>query len=309
MDYNNYMARANKGQHKIPRTYLQSFTDSQGKLWIGDKDFKLYSRKPDEILTEHDYFTIKFPTGGGTLLIETKYLNDIEGAYATIFRDKISKKELVSNEEKAKLSIFVASMMARQPNRRESLKKFFKDGEEQITHLISLPDHIKKRAGSMILHDKTAPTISADEFLRAGKDISSLHSSLIPNAVESSAPIIFNMQWVFMVRPNEANPFITSDNPCIMVNPVAENKFGRGTMGASPGLRQNDVELTLPLSPDITLMIGWQSKTNCQYINIPLELVDEVNRRTRRHAKTIIGSDKTMIERIVQRTKAYYQSK
>lgn len=303
------MARPNKDQHTIPKTYLQGFTDFQGILWVADENLKVFSRKPDQILTERDYYTIKFPSGGGTLAIETKYLNGIEGSYATIFKNTIAKKKQLNKEEKAKISVFIASMLERQSNSRDALKKFFNDAEEMIKHLRGLPDHVKKRASTFPIASGGGPTISADELLEMGKDVGSLHSSLIPDTVADIAPIIFDMRWVFMVRPQNADPFITSNNPCIMVNPVAENEIGRGRMGSLPGLIQNDVELTLPLSSDIAVMTGWQAKFDCVFTEISLELVNEINSRTRRQAKTILGSDKSMLERIVMRTKAYHLAK
>ncbi len=303
------MGRPHKAQHTIPKTYLQAFTDADGNLWVADVNLKVFSRKPDQILTERDYFTVRFPTGGATLAIETKYLNSIEGTYANIYRGKISKKDILSNEEKAKMAIFVASMIERQSNSRDAMNKFFDDMKEKIKHLNALPDEAKKKYEGLI-YDKKSPSISGDEILEMSKDVGSLHSSLLPETVADIAPIIYDMRWVFMVRPKDSDPFITSNNPTIMVRPEAENQIGRGRIGSLPGLAYKDVELTLPLSSDIALIAGWENeKVDGEYITIPSYLVDEINKRTRRQSKTILGSDKLMIERIVARTKEYHQPK
>jgi len=297
------MARPNKKHHKIPATYLENFTDSNGNLWVADREFKIYSQTPSGLLTENDYYTIHFPDGGGTLVIETKYLGGIEGSYADLYKRKIGKFEQITKREKATLAIFVASMMERQPMARESLKKFFSDAEEMITHLRGLPDDVKKRAASLPIASGSGPSISADELLEAAKDVGSLHSSLIPNTVSGTAPIIFNMNFAFLVGSKDSKPFLTSDNPFTMINPIAENRWGRGTIGASPGLVQEDVEITLPLSSNVVLMCGWQYKGDCDYLPLSSELVDEINRRTARHAGIIIGADKGMLEQIVERVK------
>ena len=143
------MGRPHKKQHKIPRTYLEAFTDSRGLVWVADRNLNLDQQKPINLLTEADYYTVKFSTGGGTLAVETKFLGGIEKAYSKLYREKIEKQLTVSKEDKATLSIFVASMMERQPMMRESLKKFFSDIEEHVKHLRGLPDHVKKGMASI----------------------------------------------------------------------------------------------------------------------------------------------------------------
>jgi hypothetical protein len=297
------MGRPYKGQHKIPRTYLEAFTNSKGIVWVADKNYNLYPQKPVNILKEADYYTVRFKTGGGTLDIETKFLGGIEGNYARIYKEKLTKSELLSEKEKATLSIFVASMMSRQPVHRESMERFFAEVERKIKYMRGLPDHVKKRM-SEIPTFTTGPTISANEMLEAGKDVGSLHSSLIPDTVIDTAPIIFDMKWCFLVRTtNDIDPFITSDNPFIMLNPEAENKFGRGTFGAAPGLIQKNVEITLPLSSDIVLLCGWKLKFDCEYLPVHSKDVRSINHRTMRHATTLISSDKDLLKREIASSK------
>lgn len=296
------MARPHKGQHKIPRIYLQAFANSKGLVWVADENLKISLQKPKNILREKDYYTVKFPRGGGTLSIETRYLNGIEGSYADIYRQKIERHRRVNDEEKAKLAIFVASMMQRQPMVRESFKRFFKEAEELIIHLRGLPDKAKKQIASLPI-SSSPESIPADDLLKMGEDVGSLHSSLIPDSVPELAPFIFDMRWSFVVRPKDSEPFITADNPCVMVNPKTEAELGRGKLGSQPGLVQKDVELTLPLSSDVALLCGYILEKDCEYMLTDKQTVEEINRRTRRHARTVVGSNKEMLERIVDRAK------
>ena len=297
------MARPHKRQHKIPRTYLEAFTDSRGLVWVADRSLKLYQQKPINLLTEADYYTVKFSAGGGTLAVETKFLGGIEKAYSKLYREKIEKQLTVSREDKATLSIFVASMMERQPMMRESLKKFFSDIEEHVKHLRGLSDHVKKRIASIPIASSGGPSFSADELLEAGKDVGSLHSSLIPGTVVNIAPIIFDMKWAFMVKPKDSKPFITSDNPCVMMDPIGEVKYGRGTFGAAPGLAKKDVELTLPLSSEVALLCGWKMTKDWFYIPVNEKEVRGINARTLRHAQSVIGPDKEMLRKMIEKVK------
>jgi hypothetical protein len=192
------MPRKHKKHHKVPATYLHGFTDDDGKLWIVNRDFKIYSGKPESVLSESDYYTIHFPSGGGTLTIETEYLKSIEGTYATLYREKIKNRKRIDLETKAKLSIFVASMLERQTSMRKSLQNFFNDAQEKIDHLRSLPKEAKRKLASTPSFTR-GKGIPADDFLKLGKDVRFLHSSMIPERVDFLAPIIFKMKWAFIV--------------------------------------------------------------------------------------------------------------
>lgn len=294
------MARPNKKHHKIPATYLENFADTNGKFWVADRELKVYPQTPSGLLTENDYYTIRFPDGGGTLVVETKYLGGIEGSYADLYKRKIGKFEQITKKEKATLAIFVASMMERQPQSRKSLERFFKDVKEKVEHLKMVPPENLKKF-SQLMPPSGGLSIPADDLLEAAKDVGSLHTSMIPGTVSDIAPIIFNMHFALFVRGNGSKPFLTSDNPFTMINPVAENRWGQGTIGASPGLAQEDVEVTLPLSSNVVLMCGWQYREDCVYLPLASDYVDEINKRTTRNAGIIIGVDKNMLEQITER--------
>src|SRR6266851_9432174 len=88
------MARPHKGQHKVPRIYLEAFTDENGYIWVvNHNQLKIFRDKPHNILTEKDYYTVRFPTGGGTMIIETEFLGGIETAYANVYRRKLDTRQ------------------------------------------------------------------------------------------------------------------------------------------------------------------------------------------------------------------------
>lgn len=298
------MSRSNKKHHKVPATYLRAFVNSSGQLWVIDKEFKIYASKPENLLSETDYYTIRFPAGGGgTLEVETKYLNGIEGNYAAIYERIILNRREIDAETKAQLSIFVASMMERQQSRRESLKKFFNDVKKQVEYWKEAPAEAKKIFNSLP-HDPSK-SIPAEDILRMGQDVGSLHTSMIPDMVNFLAPVIFDMKWAFMVRRENSAPFITSDHPCHLINPIAEARFGPRTIGAAAGFAQKDVELSLPLSPNITLFCGWKMNRDCLYIPVEGKYVDDLNRRTQRGAQTLICSDKDVLTEMARKAQEY----
>ena len=65
------------------------------------------------------------------------------------------------------------------------------------------------------------------------------------------APLLLQMHMSVLVTDSELG-FITSDNPCVWFNPTLHRlpPFYR-----SPGLAQQDIEVSLPLSPNHLLFI------------------------------------------------------
>jgi hypothetical protein len=131
-----------------------------------------------------------------------------------------------------------------------------------------------------------------------------LHSSEMPLMVTEIAPILYDMKWGLITRDEGTDPFITSDNPALMVNPaIPYNSF------YGPGLGQKDVEVSLPLSPDLALLVGWQVEYDCMYIPVGSETIIEMNRRVMRFADTLISNDKSILEREERRVRMYLENK
>jgi hypothetical protein len=306
------MARQHKGQHKVPRTYLEAFTNADGRFWVANDQLKIYPAKPHNVLTERDFYTVRFPSGGGTLLIETEFLGGIESAYAEIYRTKLKDQKALTEHEKGVMAIFVASMLERSPRRREAMQQFFdevtsKTGAMQAAVDAMTPEERAEfgKRQPPVSEESHKNSIPASEFVRLGKDVPSLHSSEIPRMVAFTAPILFDMKWGFMPRESSTgDPFITSDSPAVLVNPsIPYDSFW------GPGLGQKDVEITIPLSPDLALLIGWQIEYDLMYIPVATETVSELNRRLMRQSDTLISNDKTVLERQAERVKKFLESK
>lgn len=292
--YNRVMGRSNRQQHKVPRCYLEAFTDDTGTLWEADQRYNLRPNKPTNVLTEHDYYTVRFPDGkGGTLHIEKEVLGSLETAYADIYDRVLKHKKSITTHDKAVLSLFIASMMERVPARREALNDFFKEISEVHESLKGVIPEDDARFATPV--QKNANSIPLSELVKMGEDVGSLHSSSIPHTVAGIAPIIFDMKWSFMVTIDKAVPFITSDCPCVLYNPnIPEKSIYRA------GLIQKNVQVTLPLSPELALLCGWQLNHDFTYLPVPQAMVHTVNKHTMTYATTLISNDKDFLEEYVQ---------
>ena len=305
------MSRQHKKQHKVPRTYLEAFTNKDGRVWVADNKMRLFSQKPKNILTENDFYTVRFPDGGGTLKVETEFLGGIEATYSIIYQEKIFKHLPLSKTEKAAMAIFVAATLERSPRRREALQDGFdqvRDITEKMRAMVAgmTPEEKKafEAAQTPVSEESRRNSTPADEFLKAGEDVASFHSAGIPEGVVATAPLIFEMRWTFLIRPEGAEPFVTSDSPCTLDNPSLPPRSIYG-----PGLGQKNIEVCMPLSPDLALMCGWLFDKDWGYVPGTVKEVNEINRRVMRRSETLVSNDRAMLERQITRIKEYLEAK
>ncbi len=211
----------------------------------------------------------------------------------------------LTEEEKGVMAIFLASMLERSPRRREAMQKFFDDVKVKTEQMRAVVAHMSEKerrtfaSHQIPIGEKDREnSIPASEMIKMGEDVPSLHSSGIPEMVIATAPIIYSMNWAYMEREAGTTPFLTSDSPAALVNPtIPLNSF------YGPGLGQNDVELSIPLSPDITLLAGWILEDDQLYHPVNQDQVDEMNRRVARQSQTLVCNEKEILEQQVKRVK------
>jgi len=268
-----------KKHHIIPKCYLENFVDEEDYIWILDIKDNIFQTKPKNILSEHYFYTITLKNGEKSFIIEDTLAN-IEGAYISIFREKIEKNISLTDEERARVAIFVAALFLRTKPKRESIRKMFK----QLNGFIS---DWRKRFKSMSDEQKSfftaTPSSNKREFINTEdvdeylENLNEHHSVSIIEQLPEIAQIIFDMKWSVWIDKNKN--FITSDNPVVLLRPTSIKKYGPNAIGSRPGLLYEDVELTLPLSKDRLLLAGWILKKD-SYIEVTDNLVETINHRT-----------------------------
>lgn len=229
-----------KKQHFVPRCYLSEFTDPntptghEPYVWVFSKNGKeKKKRSPANIFTENHLYTIDF-NGVKDFSIETN-LSKIEGKFAEVMKTVKAKKPL-SDHEHAHLCIFVAAQLQR-------TLRFKRNQEGFIQQII---DHGTQIA---LAHGVT-DSKQVQEWTEYKKDI---HKLQLMDSLPFLANIIKQMNIAFLCSPNlTKHPFITSDEPCVLFNPDLQWQRFYG-----PGFGQQNVQLTLPLSPEITVMFSW----------------------------------------------------
>lgn len=185
---------------------------------------------PWNTLVENDAYTIRLASGERELIIEHT-LAEIEGEYASVYRNKIIPRRSLTDEERATVAVFTAAMLSRPRAMREHHQEQWDEVRERVRGLEEahgIPQGTSRAAREI---EAIRPTIHAD---------------VIAMTLDVGAASIFRMHHTYLIAP-AGKWFIASDAPCSMFSATHQGFYG-------PGLGQPDVEVFLPLSPETGLL-------------------------------------------------------
>lgn len=233
------MAKGPTKQHYVPRCYLAGWVDpntplgQEAYVWVFNRgEKKGRKRAPSNLFTETDLYTLKLDTGEKKYLIE-ETLSNLESKYATILQEKIKKHFPLTEEEHIFLCAFVSVMLQRTLRHRDNLEQFI---DQLIAHTEAL-----ERAHEI-------PPDESDRLKRYKRDA---HKLTMMRGMPDITQLLTKMSIAFLCAEG-GSKFVTSDDPCNLFNPDLQWQRIYG-----PGLAQKNVQLTLPLSPDIMLVMSW----------------------------------------------------
>ena len=266
-----------KNQHVIPECYLKAWCDPATPknyapyVWVHTRDgSSTRKRAPQKLFTETDFYTVKLDDGSRSLVIEDSF-SVIEDRFARLRNNRLKDFAKLSEEERALLCVFTAMMSTRTKSQRANWTDFFSKVHDQV-------ESIEKS-------NNAEPTTSLEtaQMKEYG------HHVYMGHSIDFIADALFRMNMVIFMAAQQER-FITSDHPCVWFNPEAY-KFP--PMLRSPGLAQDRIEITLPLSPTHLVVFSWkrwnekmsssQEKIDRLGDCVPIvdPIVTEMNRRTR----------------------------
>ncbi len=259
--------------HWVPQSYLQYFRDpatseDDPKFWVFDAGKLIKSRKPrrvriSEVFHQRDLYALEGPNGEKDYAIEHLLGDLIDSRYPALV-EKIERKEPLNDREHKDLCLFTAAQLMRTPTVMDSFVNFIVQVEEMG-----------------VVVSKGAAGQHASEELR--RDAENAHRQNLVELIPEIAGILYQMNVAFCCAPLFGPRFITSDEPCFMRNPRLQ-----GQSFYSPGLGQKDVELYLPISPNVLAIFCW---SNCRgYLNLSKEWVAENNRMIQGHSNRWFAS-------------------
>ena len=226
-------------QHYIPKCYLREFVDPntpQGQepyVWVFDKGKRSGRKKaPSNLFTETDLYTLRLRSGEKDYAIE-ETLSRLEGKYADIFSSKIKNHIPLNEEDHIYLCAFVSVMLQRTLRHRDNVERFF---DELISHAEAIEKHLEPK-----------------ETERLKKFKQNTHKLGVLKTLPDITELLTKMGMAFLCAPKRIK-FLTSDDPCNLFNPDLQWQRLE-----SPGLAQKNIQVTLPLSPEILLCMSWSN--------------------------------------------------
>jgi len=281
--------------HYLPEFYLEGFVNPSDSpyMWVyekGNPEIKKASVR-DVAVQKHYY---SFITQEGQRDSETfeNFLAFIENKAAPVFK-KIKKQENLSEEERSWFAIFLASLMTRVPNFRESIEESAAEVIKRINlKMASDPESFKSMIESFENEtgNKVGPLIEdLQKFILEGKykiRVDPQFSLYMMTLINDFGPIFHEMNWTIFTSDDYR--FITSDNPLFYDDPSHDPQSPFGV-----GLLNKNLRLTFPVTKELALLATW-SKGKCRYSKVPNKLVRSINRRTIHSAfKFIFSSEKS----------------
>jgi hypothetical protein len=191
-------------------------------------------------------------------LILENTLAGLENEFVQV-RQKILGREQLGIQDKVTLCLFSAAMHSRAIRAGDNLRNTLQQVHDMVTSLEkqhSTEPDTSRQTGMMV---ETAP------------------QDMVIFSLEIETPLYMAMEMSIFVTDDDLG-FITSDTPCVWFNPKAHTfpPFYR-----SPGLAQEDIEVTLPLTPQHLLFLS--HRKHPLYIDVNQKAVDEANRLARAH--------------------------
>ena len=258
------MAKGPTKQHYVPRCYLAGWLDpktpasQEPYVWVFNRGERKGRKKaPSNLFAETDLYTLKLDAGEKSYEIE-ETLSALESRYAAIFQEKIKKFFPLTEEEHIFLCAFVSVMLQRTLRHRDNLERFINElieHSEALERAHEIPPHESDRLKS---------------FKQDGHKVGMMRN------MPAITRILVRMNIAFLCAEG-GSKFVTSDDPCNLFNPDLQWQ-----RIYSPGLAQENVTLTLPLSPDIMLCMSWMSMRG--YMWWSQGQVEEANRMTIGHS-------------------------
>lgn len=252
-----------KRAHFVPQVILRNFIDPDTasrkfpQLWAFDRqEGRWFQTRPANVAQRLRYYAVPMPGGGWDETLE-KTLSALEADFARVFREKIMKWRPLRGQDRYVVAEFVAASLLRTPRfhdwvRQQTARMFDRTervrdtprGQWSRTMRRIAMDH--REATGLDIHDTRPEAWEAVRRQLVDAEEAAVTASMVH--VHEIARPIYQFPWTFLKVPPGA-PLVTSDNPVTRFRTEA----GFAVQG---GLRAKDLEITMPLTPELTFVAG-----------------------------------------------------
>jgi len=283
-----------KRQHYVPQSYLEFFVSGDGTFWVYDKEGGLPRKQtPINTAVESYFYSVDTPEGEKNNYIEEE-LSKVESTARPILAHWQNKGVRPETPEILQIAVFLALMHTRVPRSVQAAKEIgealmtamFKERAEDVEEMRKSWERFCDVHGNPetltfeeVLEFARSPEKSAHFRLELNKKAALGLSMEQTMAVRDQ---LLEMNWCLCTAPSQSF-FITSDTPLNIFAPTGEDSaiFGGG-------LRLPGAEVSLPLSPDVCLLLTWSHTQRRR--RVKKNTVSELNRRTAFMAERFIIS-------------------
>jgi len=246
--------------HYVPASHLRRFTSSleDSHLWVFDKETeRFFPTSPEKAAREYGFYSDE----------DERSLEKIVETPVSPILNKLHQSQSLDTEERALLSLYMATFLMRVPERRRRALAVAPDVVDQTVD--RLVREIQQLADKQCLNSDLA----LQRILEAEKARSKLKRELPEEVLEqvrspwpSSQLVqaVFRMKWRF-ARTNGPIFFLTTDNPVFFFD-----AYGLGTSKS---------ELSFPVSSQIAVVASNTMAKDGLFVEARQSLVKEVNRR------------------------------
>ena len=273
------MSTRTKKQHLVPRFYLNRFCDANGRVWTYSADSEPFSRRPEDTAVESNFYS---PVGE-----EGERFDDIESALATIegnaspLWEELLAGKVMKGKARESMAIFLAAQFLRSPTMVGAAAEAMGFMLNPIIQRVSRDTKISEET-AFLRDENDDKRESADTRERVRKFFSDPNNYKIHvlreiglqalNSVDACANVFLNMTWV--VGLSRDQHLITSDSP---VTRAYDPKTHHPIYGYH-GFANKSLRVNFPLSPYFALELVWEGDERERIVDIPVELVREMNR-------------------------------
>lgn len=220
--------------------YLKNFAEDKKHLYVFDKDTgEIFSSKVDDVCQKKGFYD--FPLRGKKSVdcnedqLAENMFSMLEGNHAPMlekFIATVNKRGYVDDRLKSDMAYFVAVTMTRGTRVREDIKQFVNQAANK-----KLDD----------LRNQNEVNISKDiQISLKENSLKAVHSITAAKSFEGIARILTSGTWRVAINKTEV-PFITSDSPVAVVNPI------RGPF--HQGVEDVGTMVHISITPQIRLLI------------------------------------------------------
>jgi hypothetical protein len=239
---------AKKRHHYVPKTYLKSFCDDGGKLYVYRKDdpAKVIQQSPDGVGFHKYFYSQPLPDGGHDHDKLEDYFSKYEAKWPDIVKKFRAKKDV--NNDLGMIFAFIGLQCARVPAARDACEKL-------------LAETVKATMHQMDAAGKLPPPPKGFEDILDYVDVAidphqSIHAMV--HIIKGVGELLCRI-GIGVLHNKTKVPFLASDNPVVWFDPsLAESEMRPYAVRLD-----GPIVLMFPVAPD--LMIYGHSTKHAQF--------------------------------------------